>query len=145
MSIQSFVRNFFGAGAFVNLQTGALTVDANRFLLALFNRTGMGTGIVPKVSDPLVAAGVAAADALELVADWNLVGTTGAGSGVRILALKPGNDIQVFNAGVHALNVYPTNNFQIDALGVNQPYVLGPGKLRIFECWTLSQFYSFGN
>lgn len=144
MSIQRFAHNFFAAGPFVD-KAGALTVDASRFLLALFNRTGMGTGIVPVVSDVLVATGTTAADALGLINDWNLVGTTAAGSGVKILPLKPGNDIQVFNAGANSLKVYPPSGFQIDALGVDQPYVLAAGKLRIFECWGLTQLYSLGS
>lgn len=144
MSIQRFARNFFGAGPFVNTD-GALTVDASRFLLALFNRTGMGNGIVPVVSDLLIAAGMTAADALQLTADWNLVATVAAGSGVQILLLKPGNDIEVYNSGANNLKIYPPTGLQIDALGVDQPYVLAAGKLRIFQCWGLTQLYSLGN
>lgn len=149
MSIQSFGFDFSAQSnglKFFDPQTGQLTRIGSYFLLALWNRTGTGTGIVPKVSDPLVAAGASIADALMLVTDWNLVGTVAAGTGVQILPLKPGNDIQVYNNGANALLIYPPDaNTQIDALGNGVAFSLAPGKLRIFECWTLNQFVTYGN
>lgn len=145
MSIQAFARNFNASSKLVD-DNGIPIGDGRDFLLALFNRTGAGTGIVPKVSDSLVATGASIADALGLITDWNLVGTVAAGTGVQILPLKPGNDIQVYNGGANALLVYPPSALiQIDALGNGIGFSLAPGKLRIFECWTLSQFISFGN
>lgn len=130
----------------VDPQTGFLTKNGRYLLLQLWNRTGQGTGIVPKVSAALVAAGVTIADALQLTADWNWVATIAAGTGVQILPLKPGNDIEVWNAGANNLNVYPPSAaIQIDALGNGAPYVLAPGKFRAFQCWTPTQFLSFGN
>lgn len=149
MSIQAFGFNFDVQRTLVD-KSGVPTRDGRDFLLSLFNRTGAGTGIVPKMglsatNNPLVATGSVLADSLQLTADWNLVGTVGAGTGVQILPLKPGNDIQVYNAGANNLNVYPPGGSQIDALAINQAFVLAPNKLRIFECWTLTQLYSFGN
>lgn len=146
MSIQGFPYQYRPAAKIIDPQTGALLGDGIGLILALINRTGKGTGIVPIVSAPLVAAGVSIADALTLVNDWNYVATTAAGSGVGILPLKPGNDIEVWNAGANNLNVYPPSAAaQIDALGVGSPFVLAPGKLRAFQCWTINQFLSFGN
>lgn len=147
MGIQSYGTAYDARRRLIDLRSGIPVDDGRDFLLALFNRTGAGTGIVPKVSDPLVAAGATIIDALGLTGDWNLVATVAAGSGVQILPLKPGNDIQVYNAGLNNLSVYPPpNGSAIDALGVAAPYVLVPGKLRIFQCWSLTQFYStFGN
>lgn len=144
MSIQSFAYNYNPSRKLVD-GNGVPFQDGRDFLLALFNRTGAGTGIIPKVTGPLIATGSTIVDSLQLGSDWNLIGTTPLNSGVQLLPLKPGNDIQVFNAGANPLNIYPPGGSQIDALAINSPLVLLSGKLRIFECWTLSQFFSLGN
>lgn len=117
------------------------------FLQSLFTRTGLGTGIQPIVSPPLAATGSGIATALQLIADWNQI-TSGTG-GVAIAAalnLQPGNDIWVFNSSGVNQNVYPPNaQTQIDTLGAGSPYVLANGKLRCFQCWTSTQFHSYGN
>lgn len=150
MSIQAFQAQFSANTPFqfIDPQTGVLTKTGQYLFLQLWNRTGKGTGIVPIVGNNLVASGASLGGALQLVNDWNLVGTVGAGTGVAILPLKPGNDIQVFNGGLNALNIYPpTSADSIDSLGPGNPYSLIPQKLRIFECWvdSPSQFYSYGN
>lgn len=149
MSIQSFLQNFAPRNPIVDPQTGIPTTDYGQsLLLALWNRTGSGTGIVPKVTDPaalLVAAGNSQITAFAVTQDWNWFGTVPVGSGALILPLKPGNDIQFFNGGANPLNVYPPLGYQIDALGLNQPFSLVAGKLRVFECWALNQLFSFGN
>lgn len=149
MSIQAFGYHFDATRELVN-DSGAPVRDGRDFLLALFNRTGGETGIVPKVNDltaqPIAAAGSTIADATQLVIDWNYVGTVAPGAGVILLPLKPGNDIEVYNGGANAVKIYPPNTqSQIDALGNGVPFVLNSGKLRIFQCWTLSLFLSLGN
>ena len=129
---------------------GLPTVAYGRgFLQALFTRTGVGSGIVPVVSPALMATGTNIGTALQLAADWNNVTTTTAGTGVAIAALlnlQPGNDIWVVNAGANNLQVYPPNaTTQIDALGNGVAYTLAAGKLRCFQCWTATQFYSYGS
>jgi hypothetical protein len=129
---------------------GVPTVSIGRSLLqALYNRSGGQDGIVPTVSKPLTAAGTTSADALGLKDDWNNVTTTGSGSGVIIsplLDLQPGNDIWVFNGGANNLNVYPPSaSVVIDAQGAGTPFVLGNGKLRCFQCWTSTQYHTYGN
>lgn len=146
MSIQSFVWNMFAKPAPFTDGKGILTNDAFKFLLALYNRTGQGTGIVSIVSGSLVAQGIDIGTALPLVNDWNLVGFVALGSGVVISELQPGNDIEVQNSGANTLNVYPPpTGVEIDALGVGNPYPLPAGKLRVFQCWTTTQFISLGN
>ena len=146
MSIQGFSYNYDLRRKLVD-QNGVPFQDGRDLLLALFNRTGAGTGIIPKVSPvPLIATGSTIADALGLVTDWNLIGIVAAGTGVAIPPLKPGNDIEVFNGGANALKVYPfSSTAQIDALGNGAAFSLAPGKLRIFQCWTLSLLISYGN
>ena len=156
MSIQAFGAQFSAGNPdqIFDKETGRLTARGQSFLLALYNRTGAGTGIVPQVTSStalLVATGSSITDALGLITDWNNFGTVAGGTGCIISALldlQPGNDIQVFNGGSNNLNVYPpTAADQIDALGAGRPFVLAPGKLRIFECWSTnpSQFRSFGS
>lgn len=145
MSIQSYPYQYRQSAKLTDPKTGIPSSDGVDLILALYNRTGQGNGIIPSVSDPLVAAGTTQATALGLAKDWNYVATVAAGSGVIILPLKPGNDIQVYNAGAHNLNVYPPVGSQIDALAVNAPFVLGAGKLRIFQCWQIVLFISLGN
>lgn len=151
MSIQRFAQLLFGADAFVDKGTGKLTVNAARFILALWNRTGGGTGIVPKVSDPLTATGADVGTALMLKDDWNVITAGANNAGVVMLALKPGNDIQVMNKGPNTYKVYPFDPaVAIDALGAGAAFSLAPGKLRIFEVMTIDGgqtmfIVSFGN
>jgi hypothetical protein len=149
VSIQKFTAQFNPTSPLVDSQGIPILGYGRAFFLALFNRTGQGTGIVPIVSDPISATGATIADAFQLENDWNNVTNIPAGTGVAIssaLSLQPGNDIWVMNAGAGDLNVYPPDTkTQIDALGAGGPYVLHPGKLRCFQCWASNQFYSYGN
>ena len=146
MSISAFRALFIPTSPFVIPENGKLSGHGVDFINALYLRTGAGTGIVPKVSPALVAAGTSIANALLLAADWNYVATVSPGAGVQIMPLKPGNDLEVWNAGANTLNIYPPSALiRIDALGAGVPYVLAPGKLRAFQCWTTSQFLSIGN
>lgn len=149
MSIQHFQQNVFGNDVFVDKTTGKLVVNASKFLLAMQLRTGGGTGIVPKVSVPLAAAGADISTALGLKDDWNLIATGAANTGVQIsplLMLQPGNDIQVYNNSGSAKNVYPPDGqTQIDSLAPGAPFSLADKRLRVFEMWTPSLFVSYGN
>lgn len=146
MSIQSYAYQYQQLRKFVS-DDGTLTADSRDLLLALINRTGGGTGIVPKVNDtgtaPIVTTGTTIADAVMLTTDWNWVTTVPAGTGVLILPLKPGNDIKVYNGGANLLRVYPFNaQSQINALGPGTPYQLAAGSKATFECWSLTQLFS---
>jgi hypothetical protein len=128
------------------------TQDLRFLLLALFNRTGGADGVPVVTATPasvnkvlLVAAGTTQANALPLTDDWNYFGTVGAGLACLLLITKPGTDQRVFNGGINNLAVFPQPAFQIDALSLNSAFILAPGKLRIFECWSTSQLVSHGN
>ena len=110
-----------------------LTKDARYFLIALFNRTGAGTGL-PSVGNPLSAKGTTQADALILASDWNNVSTVASNSGVAIPVLAVGADCLVWNAGANALKVYPPVGSAIDSLGPNTAYSLATGKMQWFRC-----------
>ena len=147
MSSQAYPQNFtLAQQPLVDPKTGVVTQNGRIFLLALWNRTGGASGIETNLSlsDPLTAAGASQADALALTHDWNSVATVGAGSGVIIGALKPLQDITVFNDSATPLNVYPPLGSRIDALAPNAPYVLVAGKLRLFQFWSITQLRSSG-
>lgn len=149
MSIQSYKIQYRPSSPLVDSQGIPTSAYGRAFFTQLYNRTGLGTGIIQIVSDPLTATGSTIVDALQLINDWNDVETVGGGAGVAIAAalkLQPGNDIWVFNGGANPLAVYPSDStVQIDALGAGNPYTLNAGKLRCFQCWSLTQFRSYGN
>lgn len=149
MSITKFQALFQPRAPLVD-QSGLVTSNYGLgFLQALYQRTGGGTGIVPKVSDPITATGKSINDAFQLTADWNPVFTTPLGSGVAIssqLGLQPGNDIWVYNAGANDLSVYPPSSQVVIDTGIaGNPYNLPPNKLRCFQCWQANLFLSYGN
>jgi hypothetical protein len=138
MSFRSFPTSMV-QGALIVPQSGQPTNFFYKFLLALFNSAGGGDGIVPVVSGALTAEGNSQQTALVLAADWNLVETVPAGSGVVMPALSPGNDITVWNASGSNLNVYPFAGAAINAGAANAAYVLAPGDLAYFQCWSTTQ------
>lgn len=134
--------------------SGKATLNGYKQQLAIHNRTGGGTGIVPVVTNTpksstpdslLAAVGTTQADSTVLNDDWNHFGTVNPGTACRIQALQPGQDVKSYNGGANDLLHFPPPGFQIDALGVDQPFVLAPGKTRTFECWSTTQLVSHGN
>ncbi len=142
------VVTLFNARSQVVDEKGVPTVSIGRALLqAVHNRTGGNSGIVNSVSDPLTATGTTSASSLGLKNDWNDV-ETGTGGVIisPLLDLQPGNDIWVFNGSGSNVNVYPpSSSVQIDSLGSGVPFVLGNGKLRCFQCWSSTQYHTYGN
>jgi hypothetical protein len=123
---------------------GKLTMNGRYFNLAMFTRTGRGTGIVNQVGNGLKASGTHTGNAAMLTNDWNQFTDVAAGSGCNLPTLKPGQDVQVVNNGANDLNCYPVGQL-IDALDLNAPYVLAPGKMRTFQCITTGALVSWGN
>lgn len=63
----------------------------------------------------LVATGTTAADALQLSAVWNAVGTTAASTGVKLPPTEVGAMVCVYNGGASTLTVYPPTGSTINA------------------------------
>lgn len=63
----------------------------------------------------LTATGTTAADALQLSAVWNTVGTTAASTGVKLPPTEAGAMVCVYNAGASTLTVYPPTGSTINA------------------------------
>lgn len=113
------------------------------WMRAIWSRTGLGSGVPDQVANGLTAAGAGQADALGLNLDWNEVLTVPSGTGVRLLALQPGQEQVVYNGdAANSLKVYPPAGWSIDALGANVAYPLAHGKTQIFGCWENQQFRS---
>lgn len=150
MSSQAFSQNFPGPKTVVVDKQGTFTQIGLYLLRALWLRTGQGNGIIPQVSGfpesqntgPLTATGNSQATALVLTDDWNNFGTVPVGSGCMLQALKPGQDVWVWNNTLNNLNVFPNVGYNIDAGNANAAQILAPGKLRNFSCWTQTQINS---
>jgi hypothetical protein len=74
------------------------------------------TNICGDVATALTATGTTNADALALSATINLVSTTAASTGVRLMLPESGSGVVVINSGANALLVYPGTGAQINAL-----------------------------
>ncbi len=123
---------------------GRHTKDARFWHLAIWNRTGGGTGIVPQVGAALAAAGDRFSNAVETLHDWNVVSTVPVGSGMKLPVLQPGQDVQYFNQSLNDLLIYPGDQ-SIDGLGPGVAYLIPAGKKRMFEATASGVIYSTGN
>ena len=82
----------------------------------------LGSGISPlatqsiagAASTGLTAAGTNAATALQLAVSYNVVSTTAASTGVKLLKTENGATMVVANDGANSLTVYPPTGSTID-------------------------------
>lgn len=81
----------------------------------------------------ITATGTTQADAFVAQTEWVIVSTTPLNSGVVIDAFGAGVASTVFNQGANPLKVYPPVGYQIDALGLNNPYTLAANKVQVFS------------
>jgi hypothetical protein len=90
------------------------------------------------VANNVAAAGASQATAAPLQADLNNVTVVGAGSGVIMPAMNPGDEIVVHNGqAVNALLLYPPVGAAINALGANAGYSIAVATpLCYIECVT---------
>ena len=111
------------------------------FIWAMYNRGGGQSGVIDQVENAIAAAGASQATAYQLSRDYSEV-LQGAG-GVVLANLQPGQRQWVFNGTGGNINVYPFLNanapWQIDALGINQPYILANGKTQRFTAFSTTQ------
>lgn len=94
------------------------------------------------IATGLTATGTVQGDALVLTHNWNEVTTTPLNSGVVVPNLGAGQGSTMFNEGANPLKVYPPVGGQIDALGVNAPYVLASIKMQSLFQLTATQWRS---
>lgn len=100
-------------------------------------------GVLGFTSTPAATAtGTTQATALAMTTEWIVVTTTPANTGVKLAGFGAGVPSEVFNRGANPLKVYPPMGSQIDALGVNAPYVLAATKMQLFSQTDVNQFCS---
>lgn len=93
------------------------------------------------VATGLTATGTTNADALQLSAVVNHVGTTASGTGVILPPLEPGASVFVINSGANALLVYPGTGFQINALtATTQGFSVASGGRAQFIAFTSTKW-----
>lgn len=111
----------------------------------------MGTGnsalsaqaICGGVANTLTAAGTTNANALALSAEINVVTTTAASTGVRLMPVEAGAAVLVANQGANALLVYPGTGVQIDALtATTGGFSVPAGKSAVFYGVSSTQWIS---
>lgn len=112
---------------FVDPETGFLHMVWYRLLAFMWQ------SLNSKVSDTQTATGNRQGTALPLGGDWNFFTTVAPGTGAALQQLPIGSAIKVWNLGANVLSVYPPVGWQIDSLGVNNPYLLPVGKFQQFH------------
>jgi hypothetical protein len=103
-------------------------------------RSGAFYGTAPSTSARgLVAAGSSNADALQLSADadFNVVGTAAASTGVRLPTPGGvGDAVLVYNRGANAVLVYPQAGGAVNALtATTGGFSVAAGGRAVFTCW----------
>jgi hypothetical protein len=71
---------------------------------------GQAKGLNGAIATGLTAAGTVITDALDLVADVNVIGTCAAGAGVQLPSCELGDSVWVYNGGANACKVYPDSS-----------------------------------
>jgi len=88
--------------------------------------------IAGDLADNLTATGTTQTDALGLTSVFNIVGTTAASTGVRLMTSEPACEVVVKNLGANTLNVYPATGQAINALAANAAYTISAGASATF-------------
>jgi len=78
------------------------------------------------IATGLTAAGTVIGDALDLLADTNVISTCAAGAGVQLPSCEVGDSIEIYNGGANACKVYPdTSSVQVNSLPAGTAFLLG--------------------
>lgn len=110
------------------ITTGFPTVQWYQFWRALLTRT---QATVPfTVETAISATGTTVADAFQLTAEWNEIGTAPLNSGVILENFGPGTDSRVWNDGAHPVKIYAPSGCTIDG---GASYTLNNAKAQVFS------------
>ena len=94
----------------------------------------------------LTAAGTTNADALQLVADFNVLTTVASGTGAKLPDVEVGSVITVVNGGANALLVYPPAGAQLNNQTVTTAgRTIGAGKAGTFRRGSAAHFAAIGD
>lgn len=78
------------------------------------------------IATGLTAAGTTISDALDLVADTNLISTCASGAGVQVPSCEIGDSVEIYNGGANACKIYPdTSSVQFNSLTAGSAFSLG--------------------
>jgi hypothetical protein len=94
------------------------------------------------VATGLSATGTTSGDALALTADYNVVSTVAAGTGVILATASAGRSTVVVNRGANTLKVYPAAGAALDGLAANAPLSLPAGAQVEARASSALQWYS---
>ena len=94
------------------------------------------------VATGLSATGTTSGDALALTADYNVVSTVAAGTGVILATASAGRSTVVVNRGANTLKVYPAAGAALDGLAANAPLSLPAGAQVEARASSAVQWYS---
>jgi hypothetical protein len=89
--------------------------------------------------DDIVAAGTSAGNATQLVAIFNSIDTSTAGSGVKLPPTEMGAVIMVANSGAHSVTVYPQTGSSINQVSSAS---IAKDHSSLFFAVTNTQWYS---
>jgi hypothetical protein len=124
------------ASALVEDESFKPTEGMFHFLKCLHDRTGGTGGLLLQVDNNVTAVGGSQGTAYGVSKDITEV-LHGSGAGVRLAVVQPSQQMWVFNGSGGNINVYPPALGQVDALIVNNPYVLANGKTQLFTCYSV--------
>jgi hypothetical protein len=131
-----------------SLEFNAATVNRWYSNTTLSLNDAVTTAVRVATTSGISAAGTAQGDATALTADYNIISTAPAGTGVRLPTATIGRKVLVVNRGANAVNVYPASGAVIDSLGANTAISLPVNGLLEFNAAFISptpQWYSSYN
>jgi hypothetical protein len=119
----------------LNSQPGADQFNAGYgFTGLLFSETAL---------DGIVAGTVhSQAGATLLTTMFSRVVTANSGDGVRLPPAQPGCDLMVLNVSGNPINVYPSNQDQIDGNGAGNPVTQMNNSVVLYTCYSLASGYA---
>ena len=86
---------------------------------------GNARAVNGSVATALTAAGTVITDALDLVADTNVIGTASSGTGVQLPSCEIGDSCEIYNGGANSVKVYPdTSTTTINGLSAGAGFLL---------------------
>lgn len=96
------------------------------------------------IATALTAAGTVITDALDLVADTNVIGTCASGAGVQLPSCEIGDSCEVYNGGANSCKVYPeASGSTINGLTAGAAFLLGTNTSCFVRKITSSRWIAF--
>ena len=105
---------------------------------------GQAKAVNGNLATGLTAAGTVIGDALDLIADTNVIGTCASGAGVQLPSCEIGDSTEVYNGGANACKVYPDSSAnQINAVGAGVAISLATNPACMFRKISSTRWIAF--